>query len=76
MGGGLALILTPESPVVPLLFYIGLVFAVPAVMSLYMHHWREVGMLGFVGFLLSMLGAILYSAPNYALTAGTFGVEA
>lgn len=76
IGGGMALILAPDSPIVPMLFYAGLVLAVPAVMTMYMVHRRDVGKLGFAGFLLSMLGAILYSAPNYALTAGTFGVQA
>lgn len=67
--GGLA------SPVAPLLYYLALVSAAFASLCLYTLQIAPAGRLGFTGFVLSMTGAVLYSAPVYALVAGTSGVE-
>lgn len=75
--GGILAALDPEgglsSPVVPLLYYLGTILAVPASIALYAAQRQQSGVLGFAGFLLAMFGAVLYSGPQIALVAGTSG---
>jgi hypothetical protein len=66
--GGLA------NPVAPLLYYAALVSAVFASLCLYTLQIARAGRLGFTGFVLAAAGAVVYSAPAYALVAGTSGV--
>lgn len=66
--GGLA------SPAAPLLYYLALVSAVFGSLSLYTLQMARAGRLGFTGFVLATTGAVAYSAPVYALLAGTSGV--
>ncbi len=63
------------SPLAPALYYLGLVLIVPSYMGLYAAQAIELQRLGFIGFVLGILGAILYSAPVYVLFAGTSGVQ-
>lgn len=67
-GGGL------EGPLVPLLYYLGTVISAPAVTALYATHRAVGGRLAFAGYVLAVLGAILYTGPQLALLAGTSGV--
>lgn len=62
-----------DGPLVPFLYYLGTVFAVPSLVALFAARSRQYGSLGLVGFVLSILGAVLYSGPQLALLAGTSG---
>jgi hypothetical protein len=64
-----------DSPAAPILYYLGLVLVVPALTSVYAAQSQTAGKLGFAGFLLAILGSMLYSAPAYVLVAGTAGVQ-
>ena len=66
-GGGL------ESPAAPLMFYAGTVTAVVAFTALYAAPWKRSGTSGVAGLLLAVVGATLYSGPQLALVAKTFG---
>ena len=66
-GGGLS------GPVVPLLYYLGTVTVVLALVGLYAVQWQQTGAMGLVGFVLAIVGAVLYSGPQFALVAGTSG---
>jgi hypothetical protein len=66
-GGGLA------SPTAPLIYYLGTLTAVPAVIALYAAQRQQSGKVGFAGFLLGLVGAVMYSGPEFALLAGTAG---
>jgi hypothetical protein len=60
-------------PIVSWLYYLGTVSAVPAIIAVYAFQWQQAGRLGFIGCLLAMIGAVLYSGPQMALVAGTSG---
>jgi hypothetical protein len=66
-GGGLA------SPTAPLIYYLGTIAAIPAIVTLYAAQRPQSGKLGFAGFLLGVVGAAMYSGPELALLAGTAG---
>lgn len=67
--GGLA------NPLAPALYYFGLVLTVPTYITIYAAQVQLAGKLGFAGFLLSVSGSTLYSAPIFVLMAGTSGVS-
>lgn len=60
----------------PLSYFAGLILAVPALTTLYVIQAQQDGRTGLAGYILGVVGAILYSAPNYALLAGAYGVRA
>lgn len=62
-----------DSPLVPLLYYVGTVLAVPSLLAAFSARSGEYGRLGLVGLVLAVLGAVLYSGPQLALVAGTAG---
>jgi hypothetical protein len=67
----------PQSSILPaLMYFTGLVVTVFALTAIYVIQAQRAGRLGLVGFVLSVVGAMLYSAPIYALIAGTQGVTA
>lgn len=66
-GGGLA------NPAAPMLYYLGTLSAIFAALGLYSVQFRETGRLGLSGMVLTILGAALYSGPQLALIASTFG---
>lgn len=66
-GGGVA------GPAAPLVYYLGTITAVLALIALYAAQRQQSGVLGFAGFLLAVIGATLYSGPQLALLAGTSG---
>lgn len=67
--GGLA------NPVAPTLYYLGLILIVPTYITIYAAQAQTAGKLGFAGFLMTVTGSILYSAPIFVLMAGTSGVS-
>lgn len=77
--GGILAAVMPEgglsSPLVPLVYYMGLVLSTLAFMGIYFPQAGETGRMGLGAFLLAFLGAVLYSAPIYTLVAGTSGVQ-
>lgn len=56
-----------------LLYYLGFIAAVPAMTALYLVQWQAAGRVGFAGTLLAVIGAVMYSAPEFALVAGLQG---
>ena len=56
-----------------LLYYVGFIAAVPAMTALYAAQWQVAGRVGLAGYLLSVMGAVMYSAPEFALVAGLRG---
>lgn len=74
---GIAVATQPfESALPPLSYFVGLILAVPAVTAFYVVQAQQAGRTGLASYILSVVGAILYSAPNYALLAGTQGISA
>lgn len=74
----IALIVIPEgglaNPVAPTLYYAGLILTVPTYMAIYAAQSQSAGKLGFAGFVMAIIGSIMYSGPNFILIAGTSGV--
>jgi len=66
---------TLGSPTATLLFYASLVIAVFAFTTIYTNAAQELGRLGFIGYLLSTAGIVLYSAPAFVLVAGSNGIQ-
>ena len=73
-----ALIVVPDgglaNPIAPTLYYLGLILTVPAYMTIYSAQSNSAGKLGFAGFVMSVVGSIMYSGPIFVLLAGTSGV--
>ena len=78
LAAAVAMLVVPEgglaSPIPSALYYLALVLAVPAYMTIYLNQSRTAGKLGFAGFAMSVIGSILYSGPAFVLLAGTSGV--
>lgn len=74
----IALIVVPDgglaNPIAPTLYYLGLILVVPTYLTIYATQAESAGKLGFAGFVLSILGSIMYSGLVYVLVAGTSGV--
>lgn len=74
----IAVIVVPDgglsNPVAPILYYAGLILAVPAYLTLYSAQSQYAGKLGFTGFVMAVVGSIMYSGPAFVLIAGTSGV--
>lgn len=66
-GGGLS------HPAAAIAYYVGTVLAVPALTALYAAARQQAGRLGFAGYALGTLGAVIYSGPQLALVAGLLG---
>ena len=75
--GGILVVVLPAgglaTPAAPLVYYLGTITAVLALIALYTAQRQQTGILGFAGFLLAIIGATLYSGPQLALVAGTSG---
>lgn len=65
-----------SSPLPALMYFVGLVVVVFALTAVYVIQAQQAGKLGLAGFVLSVIGAMLYSAPVYTLIAGSQGVAA
>lgn len=74
LGSLLLVLLPPENPLGAALQVLGFVIAGPAFAGLYAAQWQRVGRLGFVGFVLGAIGAVMYCVPVYLVLAGTLGV--
>ena len=78
VAAAIALIVIPDgglsNSTAPALYYAGLILIVPAYTALYSAQWQSAGKLGFAGFLMSVVGSIMYSGPIFVLLAGTAGV--
>lgn len=74
----IAVIVVPDgglaSPVAPALYYVSLILIVPAYMTLYAAQSQAAGKLGLAGFVMAVIGSIMYSGPAFILMAGTSGV--
>lgn len=79
VAAAIALIVIPDgglsNPLAPTLYYIGLILIVPAYMALYAAQSQSAGKLGFAGWVMSVIGSIVYSGPIFVLMAGTSGVS-
>jgi hypothetical protein len=75
VGSVLLVVLPTGHPVGALLHFIGFVLAAPAYMALYAVQSRQSGKLGFAGFVLGVIGAVLYAVPVFLVFAGSSGVE-
>lgn len=75
--GGILAAVSPsgglDSPLVPGLYYLGTILAVPSLLALFAARPGGYGTLGLIGFILAILGAVLYSGPQLALFAGMSG---
>jgi hypothetical protein len=67
-GGGLA------NPIAPTLYYLSLILIVPSYVTLYSIQSQAAGKLGFAGFVMAVIGSIMYSGPIFVLLVGASGV--
>ncbi|HSL46132.1 MAG TPA: hypothetical protein VK897_22045, partial [Anaerolineales bacterium] len=78
LAAAIALIVIPDgglsNPIAPTLYYAGLILTVPTYMAIYAAQSQAAGKLGFAGFVMSVIGSIMYSGPIFVLMAGTSGV--
>lgn len=75
--GGILVIVIPGGglthPAAAIAYYVGTALAVPALTALYAAARQQIGRLGFAGYTLGTLGAVIYSGPQLALVAGLLG---
>lgn len=78
VAAAVALIVIPNgglaNPIAPTLYYLGLILTVPTYITIFAAQSQAAGKLGFAGFVLSVIGSILYSGPIFVLMAGISGV--
>ena len=78
VAAAIALVVVPDgglaNPVAPTLFYTSLILTAPAYFTIYTAQAPAAGKLGFAGFVMSLIGSIMYSGPVFVLMAGTSGV--
>lgn len=74
--GSILLVVLPfGDPAGALLHYLGFVVAAPAYMALYAVQSQQTGKPGFAGFVLGVIGAVLYGVPVFLVFAGSSGIE-
>lgn len=64
-----------SNPLPSVLYYAGLAICSLAITAAYLPQSHSAGRLGFAGYVLASLGAVLYASPLIALIAGTSGVQ-
>jgi hypothetical protein len=79
IASAIALIIVPEgglaNPIAPALYYLSLILIVPSYLAIYSIQSQAVGKLGFAGFVMAVIGSIMYSGPIFVLLAGASGIS-
>lgn len=77
--GGVLIAILPDGglsgPAASLVYYAALISGCFAIITIYLNQAERAGRLGFIGFILSIVGSIIYSAPVFVLIAGTSGIQ-